>query len=86
MITLRPIGNFPISQTETPESLRLRLMPSLGNFTWTIQEAQTGRFIPDTETLVDGREYFANFNYDLPPDPRFHEDLVSPSKTERIGN
>jgi len=84
MIRLLPLGRFSLKQGDTPESLRLKLLPCLGNFTWTIQETQTGRVIQPDEILVDGREYYASFVYDPPPQQRFHESLASKSKYERI--
>lgn len=84
MILIRPLGQMKISPTETPDSLRLKLLDRLGNFTWTLQYAVDGRVIPADEILLDDREYYASFVYDLPRQPQFHEIPISPSKHQRV--
>jgi hypothetical protein len=63
MIRLYPIGVFQIEPGETPESIRQSLQNCWGiNFTSHIQETKTGRVLPPDEKLVDGFEYFINFD------------------------
>lgn len=85
MIRLFPIGAFDISPGETPASIRQSLMTAWGiNFISQIQEMKTGRFLHDDETLVDDREYYIVFDYDLPPKSIFKEPIVGKGKYERI--
>jgi len=64
MINLLPLGQFTISDHETPNSLIDRLMLSAQiNFSASIQETQTGRFLAPDEIMLDNREYYISFGY-----------------------
>jgi hypothetical protein len=64
MIRLLPLGEYSITDHETPASLieRLMLCAQL-NISATIQETQVGRVLPPDEKLIDGREYYISFGY-----------------------
>lgn len=51
-----------IEEEETPHSFAQKLMVEWKrNFTYILQEALTGRVIPDDEILISGREYYMSF-------------------------
>lgn len=74
-IKLFPVGAFEISPNETPASIINSLQTCWGfNFTGHLQEMQTGRQLPADEKIIDGREYYMNFDetpnfpaYEIPP-------------------
>jgi hypothetical protein len=85
MIKLIPVGVFEISPGDTPTTVRNCLMTAWGlNFTSHIQETKTGRYLGDDEPLIDDREYYISFDYDLPPKRVFREPIVSKSKYQKV--
>ncbi len=64
MIRLLPLGEYTISDHETPKTLVDRLMVFFClNFSASIQETQTGRFLQPDEIMIDGREYYITLGY-----------------------
>jgi hypothetical protein len=65
---LTPFSSYTvkIDPNETPKSLHDKIEVFLNtNFTYTLQETQTGRILPEDEVLIDEREYYLNPSFDL---------------------